>query len=174
MNLVRTLDPERGPAPVRDPFQAYCRVSRALRLTLMIEARLAALAEGGAPAAAAERELAGPSTAAVEGEPLEGLEAGEAAETVQRAGVERDREGPDEIDRFLSRPMGEIVAMVCREFGMSPAEADEAQAAFAELTANDDDSDLNHSSPGPAVRQDDGDEPGVPRRGALRSGRWPP
>jgi hypothetical protein len=51
MNLVRTLDPANGPASVRDPFLAYCRISRALRLTLVLEARLAALVEAGGPAA---------------------------------------------------------------------------------------------------------------------------
>jgi hypothetical protein len=172
MKLVRTLDPERGPAPVRDPFQAYCRISRALRLTLLIEARLAALAEGGGPAVAAERGLAGTSVEGSQGEPLEEPEAeaaGEAAEAAGRAGGERDREAPDEISRFLSRPMGEIVAMVCRDFDLPQAEADEAQAAFAELTANDDagepdriDPDLG--APGDAGRRD------LRRRVAQRAG----
>jgi hypothetical protein len=172
MKLVRTLDPERGPAPVRDPLQAYCRISRALRLTLLIEARLAALAEGGAPAVAAERSLAGTSAEGCQDEAPEEPEAedaDEAAEVAGRCGGEGDREAPDEINRFLARPMGELVAMVCRDFGLPQPEADAAQAVFAELIANDDADDPEGrepdlARPGHAGQRDLG------RRGARRAG----
>jgi hypothetical protein len=141
MKLVRTLDPQRGPASVRDPIAAYCRLSRALRLTLLLEARLEALARGGAAAMTAERRLAAgaPEGAPQDAEAVEAVEAVEHAEADDaEARRERDREGPDEIDRFLARPLTEVAAAVCRDLGLSSAEAHEAEAAFAELTANDD------------------------------------
>ena len=141
MKLVRTLDPERGPAPVRDPILAYCRIARALRLTLLVEARLAALALGGAPALAVERRLAGAEEETREDEPADGTEAGDPAEGVERGErdrIDRDRETPDEIDRLLHRPIPEIAAIICHDLGLAPAQAIEVQAAFADLTANDD------------------------------------
>jgi hypothetical protein len=57
MNLLCTLYPASGPASVRDPFLAYCRISRALRLTVLIEMPLAALADEGAPGAMAAEPI---------------------------------------------------------------------------------------------------------------------
>ena len=178
MNLVRTLDPEFGPATVRDPFQAYCRVSRALRLTLMIEAHLAALADEGAVAIAAERRLAERSEADPEDEPGgEAPDQTEAAEALGHMAVEHDRQDPDEVGRFLSRPIAEIAAMVCRDFGLSTAEAGQVQAAFADLIANDDADDPDPGGPGFAALGEVGGGD-VQRRTSLRSRappeRWPP
>jgi len=148
MKLARALDPERGPPLVRDPVLAYCRLSRALRLTVLLETRLAALAEGGVRVA--ERGFALAAEAAVqdagEAEPTDAQDTGgegaaHRAETCQageRVGVQRDREAPDEIERFFNRPLTELAAAICCDLGLSAAEALEIQAAFADLTANDD------------------------------------
>jgi len=176
--LLQTLDPDHGPAPVRDPLQAYCRLARSLRLTLMIEARLAALVDGGAVAMAAERRLAERAEAAPEDGPGEdGPEQSDAEEVRGDNAVERDRQDPDEISRFLSKPISEIAAMIGQDFGLSTAQAGEAQAAFAALIANDDADDPDPSGPGlPMVAQTSGQ--GARRGALLRSvaplGRWPP
>ena len=138
MKLVRTLDPEQGAPPVRDPVHAYCRLARALRLTLLVEARLAALAEGGAEAVAAERGLSQSAEAEDDDEPADELETAEAGKTSERLRVERDREAPDEVQRFLTRRLADLAAIICRDLGLPPAEALEVQATFADLTANDD------------------------------------
>ncbi len=159
---------------MRDPFQAYCRISRALRLTLLLEARLAALADEGASAMAAERRLAAQPTDDAEDKDED--EQPEAIEGVQRVGVERDRQDIDEIGQAVSRAMGEIAAMICRDFGLSNTEAEEAHAAFADLTANDDATDdaADVERNGPervSVRAAGGRK--LRRRG-LRLGRGPP
>ena len=141
MKLVRTLDPEQGAPPVSDPVHAYCRLARALRLTLLVEARLTALAEGGAAAVASERGLSQSAEAEDDDEPADELETAEAGETSERLRVERDREAPDEIQRFLTRPLADLAAIICRDLGLAPAEALEVQTAFSDLTANDDDVD---------------------------------
>jgi hypothetical protein len=69
--------------------------------------------------------------------------------------------------------MGEIAAMICRDFGLSNAEAGEAQAAFAELIANDDADDPEPGDPDRAEPGESGVRPrGMARRAAGR--RWPP
>ena len=179
MNLVRTLDPANGPAAVRDPFQAYCRISRALRLTLMLEARLSALADEGAVAMAAERRLAEASAEDAEGESEAADLETERGERV--GGAERERQDPDEVGRFMSRPMAEVAAMVCHEFGLAAAQAGEVQAAFTYLIANDDACTPDPSGPGLAAFVEAGGRD-IPRRTARRSGtppgtplgRWPP
>ena len=143
MKLVETLDPQHGPAPVSDPIQAYCRLSRSLRLTMMLESRLATLAAGGALAPAAERSLAQAADEADDDEADEG------SNTVAARGgsarIERDREAPDEIARYLNRPLTELGAAICRDLGLPAVEARDVEAAFASLTANDD-----TPEPGPA------------------------
>jgi hypothetical protein len=151
MKLVRTLDPDRWPAPVRDPFAAYCRLSRALRLAMLLDVRLAALAIDGGVALAAERSLSAGAPTDVERAEAQAPR-DDAKDRPERD--RPDREGPDEIDRFLTRPLTEIAAVICRDLGLSRAETAEALSAFAELTANDD-------APDP-------DSPGA---GALRVGR---
>ena len=146
MKLVRTLSPELGPTPVRDPVLAYCRLARSLRLTMILETRLAAIAKGGAQTLAAERSLAQAAEEAsqdaddeaTDDEADGGPEAGEAAERGESDRVERDRESADEIERGFKLPLAELAAAICRDLGLPAAEALEVQTAFAELTANDD------------------------------------
>ena len=143
MKLVETLDPQRGSSQVSDPIQAYCRLSRSLRLTMMLESRLATLAAGGARVLAAERSLAQAAEEADDDKEDEGSEP-----VAARGGsirVERDREAPDEIARYLKRPLTELAAAICRDLGLPAAEARDVEAAFASLTANDD-----APEPGPA------------------------
>lgn len=133
LELLRGL---KAAAAGRDPVLAYCRLSRSLRLTLMLEARLEAIVEGGAAALAAERATA----AAADIPAPEPLETEARAERAQGAetGRERDREAPDEIDAFLTRPLTEVAAAVCEGLGLAPDKAREALDAFADLAANDD------------------------------------
>jgi len=143
---VRTLSPELGPTPVRDPVLAYCRLARSLRLTMILETRLAAIGKGGAQTLAAERSLAQAAEEASQDADDEatddkadgGAKTGEAAGRGESGRLERDREFVDEIERGFNLPLAELAAAICRDLGLAPAEALEVQAAFAELTANDD------------------------------------
>jgi hypothetical protein len=124
MNLLRTLDPASGPASVRDAFLAYCRISRALRLTVLIEMPLATLADEGAPAALA----------------------------AQRAAQERDRQDLDKIAQALSRPMAEIAAAAtwaCR--APRPARSSRRSPISSPLIANDDADAPEPAAPGLAA-----------------------
>jgi len=147
MKLVETLDPQRGSSQVSDPIQAYCRLSRSLRLTMMLESRLATLAAGGARALAAERSLAQATEAADDDEADEGSEPVAARGGSTR--IERDREAPDEIARYLNRPLTELAAAICRDLGLPAVEARDVEAAFANLTANDDAPEPDPARPAP-------------------------
>jgi hypothetical protein len=150
INLVRSLDPRRGDAPVRDPYLAYCRVSRALRLLLLLDQRLAALAAGGAAALAAEAAL----DAKADLDAIDAPETAEKAERPERETFPRpgDRETPDEVLRYLKRPLVELVAAICQGFGLSPGETAEAQAPFLAMAANDDPPPAAPAKPPPSAR----------------------
>ncbi len=137
MALVRSLHPAAGAAPVGDPYLAYCRVARALRLTLLLDRRLDALALGGAEALAAEAARDTAVLAETDTDAPETPERPERPET-ETLRPARDREAPDEALRYLKRPLTELVTAICRGFGLSPDETAEAQAPFLALAANDD------------------------------------
>jgi hypothetical protein len=132
--LVRSLDPAAGPAPVADPYLAYCRVARALRLTVLLERRLAALAAGGAEALAAEAAL---DKAVVAETDTDATETPERPET-ENLRPARDREAPDEVLRYLKRPLIDLVTAICRGYALSPEATADAKAPFLALAANDD------------------------------------
>jgi pyruvate/2-oxoglutarate dehydrogenase complex dihydrolipoamide acyltransferase (E2) component len=130
MALVETLDPRREPKPAGDVCLSFCNLARAVRLNIILDLRLDALARG---------EIAAPRTAAAESEPHDPpdpaprAERGDRPERLDRL----DRE-PDEIARALRAPLPELAGRICRDLGLSPEETVQAQAPFEALAANDD------------------------------------
>jgi hypothetical protein len=137
MTLLRSLDPNDACASMRDLSLAYCRISRTIRLTLILDLRLEALARGGLAALVAERALAA-ATPEAEDDAPEAVEPAEAPERDATARQRLDREAPDEALRYLKRPLTDLVGAICAGFDLSPEATEAAKAPFLALVANDD------------------------------------
>jgi hypothetical protein len=143
---IRKTDPEPSAADLDVAALAYARVSRAVRLTLMLQSKVAeatqiAIADAQAAAGKPERPPPAPP------HPFD----------VRKARVERvverlaQAEHPDDVDRvldlayeaserlddedvygdLLDRPMSEIVARLCKDLGLSPDWSELAQELWA-------------------------------------------
>ena len=140
MELVRSLDPNDPAVSIGEAALAFNRLSRSIRLNLMLSLRLDELACGGIAALGAERALNAATMAAAappEADAADPVDV-DPAEPGGAARERLDREAPDEALRLIRRPMTEVVAAICKGFGLSPEEIETAQAPFAVLTANDD------------------------------------
>jgi hypothetical protein len=139
--------PETLPATTRAPqvvkgdvSLAYARVARAVRLTIALQSRL--LQDLQALDEVAERHLhGGRSNAARERKArirrilrrVIDAEVGEAADGDRLAGEVRERLEHDDIyGDVLARPVGELVAMICRDLGLSPDWVRLAEEAWAQ------------------------------------------
>ena len=125
MELVGALDSSGDP---NETALAFCRLSRAIRLNIMLDMRLEAIARDGFAALA-------------EAEPQDVADAPDPAERPERDRRDRerlDRESPDAALRYLKRPMTEVVAAICKAYRLSPEATAQAQAPFAALVANED------------------------------------
>jgi hypothetical protein len=134
MGVVEALDPHDPAVSIGETALAFSRLSRAVRLNILLDLRLDEVVQGGAAVLQAERaqaERAETAPAALDdGTP----EAAEPAEPRDRL----DREAPDEALRWLKRPITDMVAAICKGLRLSPEETAQAQAPFAALVANDD------------------------------------
>jgi hypothetical protein len=116
-----------APAPVAELSLAYARVSRAVRLTLMLQSRLL---EAGARAETEAAERAFRSTP-------EYARKARVERIVERLAVDEHPDDEDRIDALIAeagerlddedlygdlmdRPMREIVARLCRDLGLDP------------------------------------------------------
>lgn len=131
----------RAPQVVKgDVSLAYARVARAVRLTIALQSRL--LQDLRALDEVAERHLhGGRSNTARERKArvrrildrVIDAEVGDAAEGDRLAGEVRERlENDDIYGDVLARPVGEIVAMICRDLGLSPDWIRLAEEAWAQ------------------------------------------
>jgi hypothetical protein len=131
----------RAPQVVKgDVSLAYARVARAVRLTIALQSRL--LQDLRALDEVAERHLhGGRSNTARERKArvrrildrVIDAEVGDAAEGDRLAGEVRERlENDDIYGDVLARPVGEIVAMICRDLGLSPDWVRLAEEAWAQ------------------------------------------
>jgi hypothetical protein len=131
----------RAPQVVKgDVSLAYARVARAVRLTIALQSRL--LQDLQALDEVVERHLnGGRSNAARERKArvrrildrVIDAEVGDAAEGDRLAGEVRERlENDDIYGDVLARPVGEIVAMICRDLGLSPDWIRLAEEAWAQ------------------------------------------
>jgi hypothetical protein len=163
MALVRAIDPHDESMSMGEKALAFERLSRSIRLNILLSQRLRGLAQGGLAALAAERA---PAPAEPETDVPDPAER-EAAEPRER-GDRLDRESPDPVFRLIRRPLPEAVAVVCEGLGLSAEETAEAQAPFEALVANDDgphDPPTRSAgvSPAPAPLEKAGDGPPRPR-----------
>jgi hypothetical protein len=123
-----------------DVSLAYARVARAVRLTLALRSRL--LQDLQAWDEVAERHLRGGRLNAARarkariGRILDRVidaEAGDDGEGDRLAGEVRERLEHDDIyGDVLARPVGELVAMICRDLGLSPDWVRLAEEAWAQ------------------------------------------
>lgn len=142
--MARQVTPPPG-APFAAPpprlFQGdialgFSRVARAVRLTVALHAKLlgelVALDRAASPPGAEsalearavqEDEAALERERAPETDPPERAEAAEGGER-----FEREREARDEIDALLDRPGEEVIALICRDLGVSPEWVAQAKA----------------------------------------------
>ena len=121
MELVEELKADTS-MPVGKKALAFCRLARAVRLTIMLDWRLSAILAGGAPALAAERALACSPVhrlklkMSLSSEPKRQRP----ARLPNRDMRERlDREAPDETLRYLKRALTEVVTAVCAGLGLA-------------------------------------------------------
>ena len=158
MNIVRSLEEHRAGISVSDRLsvsdrttayegvsRAFGRVTRALRLSILLHAKLNGerLSGGLAP----ERRAASNTGLAPvrRGDDADALKA-HALGIVQRAG-ERDGRDPDQVEReagdylerlededadILNRPADEVIALICNALGLDPARPDLAGQARAQ------------------------------------------
>lgn len=124
-------------APLADPaprlFQGdivlgFCRVARAVRLTIALQEKLRK------ERAVLLRGEVSPATTAADREASPEIEASERAERPEV--VERpdrpdrpDRETPDDINRLLARPTDEVIDLICHDLGVSRVWAQETAGA---------------------------------------------
>jgi hypothetical protein len=129
-----------APVVKGDVSLAYARVARAVRLTIALQSRL--LQDLQALDEVAERHLHGGRSNAARarkariGRILDRVidaEAPDDAEGDRLAGEVRERlENDDIYGDVLARPVGEIVAMICRDLGLSPDWVRLAEEAWAQ------------------------------------------
>jgi hypothetical protein len=136
-----------APSSLGDLALAYSRASRALRLTVMLQSRLAGEREAtgarsgpadGAEAAAEEARRSDPRyvhKARVERivERVAKAAVGEDEEELDRLVIEAGERLDDEdlYGEVLDRPVGELVALVCRDLGLDPDWTRLGQEAWA-------------------------------------------
>jgi hypothetical protein len=123
-----------------DPSLAFARAARAVRLTIALQSRL--IADLRALDEVLERHRkAGPIIATTERKQcvrrivqrVIDAEIGDADEYHRLAAEARERLESDEIyGDVLTRPVGELVAMICRDLGLSPDWPGLAQEAWAQ------------------------------------------
>jgi hypothetical protein len=129
------------PQPAKgDPSLAFARAARAVRLTIALQSRL--IADLRALDEVLERHRkAGPIIATTERKQcvrrivqrVIDAEIGDADEYHRLAAEARERLESDEIyGDVLTRPVGELVAMICRDLGLSPDWPGLAQEAWAQ------------------------------------------
>jgi hypothetical protein len=142
---VKTADAEGEPVSERAPID-FARVARAVRLTLMLRARLIkdledrdrAVAQGAAWAATNVRferdDLANDRKARVTRivERIAGRQYDD-AETIERLIWETGErlDGDDLYGHVLDRPVSELIDMLCRDMGLDPDWPSLAQEAWA-------------------------------------------
>jgi hypothetical protein len=135
------------PAPLGDLALAYSRTTRALRLTVMLQSRLTkdlegidSLAEIRARSAAALEETRRRDPVYVHKDRVERIvervardACGEDEDALERLMVEAcDRlDDEDLYGEVLDRPVGELVALVCRDLGLDPDWTRLAEEAWA-------------------------------------------
>jgi hypothetical protein len=118
-----------------DPGLTYARAARAVRLTIALQSRLVADRAAGERAVAAARAA-------------EGAQRRHRIHARVEQFIEAERDDADEAERLssavweqlteaddadlLDRPVAEVVAAICRDLGLSPAEIVPAFAAFAD------------------------------------------
>jgi hypothetical protein len=131
-------DEAAAPPPRADLSRSYVRVARAVRLALMLQAKLIHDMKDGAAAVAPQ----GPGRKnsvlrIVKRAAEEQLTDDNKVERLVREAAERlDRE--DICADLLSRPTGEIIAYICQELGLKPDWPELAQEAWDEAERNAD------------------------------------
>jgi hypothetical protein len=125
---VQAAQPDQPVAELQAAAMAYARVARAVRLTVMLKARLA-----GAPADAQTGSDTEANAADTEAEDVRKFRVERIIERVARA---RHADDEDEVDRLtteaaerlddddlyggvLERPMSELIALICRDLDLT-------------------------------------------------------
>ena len=110
--------------PQHDPGLTYSRAARAVRLTIALQQRLAeSLEKQGRDEAAARRSRIGRLVDRV-------IEA-ECGEDYKLTGRAWERLTEEEaLDQLAGRPVGEVVALICQDLGLSPHACAEVMAAW--------------------------------------------
>ncbi|HEY4031011.1 MAG TPA: hypothetical protein VGM25_11750 [Caulobacteraceae bacterium] len=160
---VKAAEPDQPLAELNAAAVAYARVAPAVRQTLMLKSRLEAeQAAASARAVGLRARVARIVRRAIEDEHGDAERADRlAAEAAER--LDQERYGD-----VLTRPVGEIVADICRDLGLSPdwpelSEAIAAAEAFARGEAADAPA-APHATGPMQVRWLDYDEPSSPAR----------
>jgi hypothetical protein len=112
----------RGKAPDADPDAAalaFSRVARAVRQTVMLQARLIEAQEDRKTAQAGRKAAARASAARVLREVIED-EGGDQERAERLAAEAAERLEQEDFGDLQSRPFGETVAGICRDLGLSP------------------------------------------------------
>ncbi len=138
---VRRTDPEPSLDELQAAALAYARVSRAVRLTLVLQSKIVEAAEGAQAAAAGDADEDAPSL------PLDARKARveRVIERLAKAEHPRDEEEVDALvgeaaerlddedlyGDLLDRPMSEIVARLCKDLGLSPDWTELAEELWA-------------------------------------------
>jgi len=176
-----------APAAASDVALAYGRVSRAVRLTVALQARtlqdLQALDE------VAARRLAGDrATAERERQNLVQQRKDRVQRVVERV-IEAEAASETEVDRLAdeaaerlehddiygdltTRPVGEIIALVCRDLGLSPDWSRLAEEAWAQEEIEGRPPGSPFAAP-PALRWLDPEEPAGAAGAGPQVRRWP-
>jgi hypothetical protein len=131
-DAARTQEAAAAPPPRTDLSRSCVRVARAVRLALMLQAKLIHdMRDGASPEAASGRKNS------VLRAVLEQLTDDDKVERLVREAAERlDRE--DICADLLSRPVGEIIAYICQALGLTPDWPGLAQEAWDEAERNAD------------------------------------
>jgi hypothetical protein len=154
------LAPKRPYAYHTDLALALARVSRTVRMTVALQARM--MDELAAPGAAPPRISEGSgSPAAKVGAPSNADDEDEDEAEGEAVAERREREG----EPFDARPAAQIVDDICRRLDLEPALARSITSAFEDEGAQGDDAALEEA-PAPPNRQ----TPPAPRRSAARRG----
>jgi hypothetical protein len=154
-----------APGPAGDLALAYARVSRAVRLTLMLQSQLIE------DAAAAARERARPEPAPALPEDIRKARVTRIVERLVTAEHRHDVDMADELSAeaaerlddedvygdLMQRPMSELVARLCRDLGLEPDWAQLAQELWAqqEIASGDVGAPLSTTRPLPLAGEGD-------------------
>jgi hypothetical protein len=136
--LGRQAKAQPDPAALQHIAMAYSRVSRAVRLTLLLQSKLAKDLEEAADAEAEDAELFEP-----------GYRHKFRVERVVERLIKAEHDDEDKIDRLaieagerlddedlygdvLDKPIGELVALICKDLGLHPDWSRLAEEAWAQ------------------------------------------